>query len=81
MNDGVKLPPLLDTDDQWSVSAGESVLVIVRIEGSLGVTTGKYYHKIDLWSIVGHHGDWRPIEWWPIPEPNTGNKVPPKSTN
>ena len=56
MNDRVNLPPLLDTDDQWSISAGESVPVVVRIEGSLGVTTGKYYHKIDKWTITGHCG-------------------------
>ena len=81
MNDKVKLPPLLETDDQWSISAGESVPVIVRIEGSSIISTGKYFHKVDKWTITGYCGDWVPIEWWPIPEPNTGNKVPTKLTN
>jgi len=48
--------------------------VIVHVE-NYGLSVGRYYHKGEFWSVNGMTGDFKVLEWWPLPEIGTGNKA------
>lgn len=52
--------------------AGLSVDVLVGIEGCSGMHVGRYIHGCESWQVNGFNGDWKVVEWWPLPEKGTG---------
>lgn len=72
----MSLPPIKEQIGELERMAKPSVDVLVKVEGVRGVQTGRYYHGSEFWTIDGLHGQsWVVTEWWPMPEPGTGNKV------
>lgn len=72
----VMFPPVkgeLELFEKWS---RPSVDVLVRVEGLAGVHAGRYFHGAEKWQINHAHGDWKVLEWWPMPEPGTGTAPP-----
>lgn len=54
--------------------------VLFQIDGFSIPVVGTYSHEKDEWSFIHFvcrtmSGSDQVIEWWPLPEPGTGNKV------
>lgn len=55
--------------------AAISVDVLVRVEGFKDKNIGRYIHGTECWQVNGWSGNPKVIEWWPLPENNTGTFV------
>lgn len=54
---------------------GVSVDVLVRIKGFKDKAIGRYIHGSGIWSVNGWSGEPDVLEWWPLPDNETGNTV------
>lgn len=67
------LPPVRDDLRDFEKLAQISVDVLVRIEGFASKAIGRYIHGAEAWQVDGWSGNPTVVEWWPLPENETGH--------
>lgn len=70
-----RFPNIRDDLKEYERDASPSVDVLVKIKGYPSKAIGRYIHGIDEWQVDGWSGHPIILEWWYLPENESGNKV------
>ncbi|MCG9575377.1 hypothetical protein L1D14_03915 [Vibrio tubiashii] len=70
-----RLPPVKSDLQEYERMAKPSDRVLIRLAGQKGLVMGCYIHGAQSWQADNIHGEIKVIEWWPLPENNTGTQL------